>query len=299
MSSINGQASIETNKVLSKIIEELMEYFPAPAKVNLFLRVIGRREDGYHDLQTVFRFIDLSDSIGLRVTDSGVVRRISDQPWRDEDDLAVKAAKLLQQVTGSQYGVDLDIIKRVPVGGGLGGGSSDAATTLIMLNRLWRLDMSRAQLCVLSKTLGADVPFFIYGQSAFAGGIGDKLSAVELSDAVYLVVYPNCFVSTTQIFSDPELTRNSKPIKIADFSQYEGQNDLQNTVCRLHPEVGAAISWLEDYGKPFMSGSGSSVVCSFDSIEGALDVMNVAPKAWTVHVTQGVDQHPLSSWLVK
>ena len=213
-------------------IREGFDYFPAPSKVNLFLRITGQRDDGYHLLQTAFRLLDFTDSVGFRLIPQKVIRRVSQHQWADKEDLAVRAARLLAEHGSIKQGVELDIIKRIPFGGGLGGGSSDAATVLLVMNKLWGLNLTRSELQNLALSLGADVPFFVFGRSAFAEGVGEQLVPLELAEAWYLVVHPNCLVSTPTVFGDPELTRNSKPIKIADFSLYEGQNDLQEAVCR-------------------------------------------------------------------
>ncbi len=219
------------------MIRDGFKYFPAPSKVNLFLRIIGQRQDGYHSLQTVFHMLDFSDSIGFRLTPQKIIRRVSQHQWTETEDLALRAARLLAKHGSIKQGVELDIVKRIPFGGGLGGGSSDAATVLLVMNKLWDINLTKSELQNLAVLLGADVPFFVFGRSAFAEGIGEQLSPIEVRAAWYLVIHPDCFVSTQTVFSHPELTRNSKPIKIADFSLCEGQNDLQKTVCRLYPEV--------------------------------------------------------------
>ena len=273
------------------------EYFPAPSKINLFLRIIGQREDGYHSLQTVFRMLDFADSIGFRLTPQKTIRRVSQHQWPETDDLALRAARLLAKHGSIKQGVELDIVKRIPFGGGLGGGSSDAATVLLVMNKLWGINFTRSELQNLAVVLGADVPFFVFGRSAFAEGIGERLSPLEVTGAWYLVVYPNCFVSTQTVFSHPELTRNSKPIKIADFSLCEGQNDLQEAVCRVYPEVLSALEWLGQFGAAAMSGSGSSVFCSFTKLGQANAALAQIPPEWFGFVARGLDCHPMIDWM--
>ncbi|MDC1311816.1 4-(cytidine 5'-diphospho)-2-C-methyl-D-erythritol kinase [Burkholderiales bacterium] len=279
------------------MIRDGFKYFPAPSKVNLFLRIIGQRQDGYHSLQTVFHMLDFSDSIGFRLTPQKIIRRVSQHQWTETEDLALRAARLLAKHGSIKQGVELDIVKRIPFGGGLGGGSSDAATVLLVMNKLWDINLTKSELQNLAVLLGADVPFFVFGRSAFAEGIGEQLSPIEVRAAWYLVIHPDCFVSTQTVFSHPELTRNSKPIKIADFSLCEGQNDLQKTVCRLYPEVLSALEWLGQFGTATMSGSGSSVFCSFAELEQANSVMAQIPPKWLGFVARGLDRHPLIDWI--
>ena len=274
-------------------MREGFDYFPAPAKLNLLLRIIGKRDDGYHSLQTVFRLIDFADSIGFRLIPQNEVRRVSHHSWSDADDLSVRAARLLVERYSVNQGVELDVLKRIPHGGGLGGGSSDAATVLLVMNKLWALNLTRRELQELAVSLGADVPFFIFGRNAFAEGIGEQFSPMDLEEACYLVVHPNCSVSTASVFGDSELTRNSKPIKIADFSSHEGRNDLQDTVCRLYPEVQSVLEWLGQHGPAAMSGSGSSIFCPFADPERAKALLTKVPPCWFGFVARGLDHHPL------
>ncbi|HEY0296765.1 MAG TPA: 4-(cytidine 5'-diphospho)-2-C-methyl-D-erythritol kinase [Bordetella sp.] len=223
---------------------------PAPAKVNLFLHVVGRRADGYHLLQTVFRFIDLADTLNFERRADGVIERAYELPGvAPEQDLVVRAARALQQATGTAFGARIGLVKRIPQGGGLGGGSSDAATTLIALNRLWNTGLSRRQLMALALPLGADVPVFVFGQPAFAQGVGEDLSAVVLPEAGYLVAQPDISVPTAAIFGAPDLTRDTKPVKIADFlalpSSGFGKNDLEPAAAARYPEIVRCGMWLE------------------------------------------------------
>ncbi len=269
-------------------------YFPAPAKLNLFLHVTGRRADGYHLLQTVLRLLDYADEVGLRVTDDGAVRRVSQVPGvMEQDDLTLRAARLLKQASGCPLGVDIDLVKRLPVGGGLGGGSSDAATTLIALNRLWSIGLSVDQLQALAVQLGADVPFFVFGRNAFAEGIGEHLHALHLESAWYLVIVPQVTVSTAEIFAAPELTRNTKAIKIAAFSVDQGHNDLQPVACRRYPQIVHCLEWLKQFGNAAMSGSGASVFSPFASEYSARAVLEQMPAGMKGFVARGLDRHPL------
>ena len=269
-------------------------YFPAPAKLNLFLHVTGRRADGYHLLQTVFRFLDFGDEVGLRVSQDGVVRRARPLPGVTEQaDLTLHAANLLKEASGCPLGVEIDLVKRLPLGGGLGGGSSDAATTLIALNRLWSTGLSTDRLQALAVQLGADVPVFIFGRSAFAEGIGEHLQEVQLSPAWYLVVVPQVAVSTAEIFAAPELTRNTKAIKIAAFSVDQGHNDLQPVACRRYPQIARCLEWLEQFGKAAMSGSGACVFSAFDSERSARAALERMPAEMKGFVARGLDRHPL------
>ena len=271
--------------------------FPAPAKLNLFLHVVGRRPDGYHLLQTVFRFIDFSDQIGFELRDDGIVKLhnpIAGVP--EEKDLCVRAAKLLQQKTGTTQGVDIFLHKQIPMGGGLGGGSSDAATTLLALNHLWKVNVNPEQLLELGLQLGADVPVFIFGQNAFAEGVGEKLAAIELPPAWYLVLVPPVQVSTAEIFTSKELTRNTIPITIPPFSVWQGQNDLELVVCRAYPEVARCLEWLkrlENTTIAAMSGSGACVFAEFATEQAARAAFERIPDDMKGFVAKGLDCHPM------
>lgn len=292
---------------------------PAPAKLNLFLHVTGRRPDGYHLLQTVFRFIDFGDTLHFTVRGDGVVRHLHPIPGvAPEQDLCVRAARLLQEATGTRLGVDLGLDKRIPMGGGLGGGSSDAATVLVALNRLWRLGLSRARLQALGLELGADVPVFVFGRSAFAEGVGERLAPVTLPAAWYLVLVPPICVPTAAVFSDPELTRNSDPIKILGFSAGGagaepgrdalnwadvglgeagvGRNDLESVVLRRYPTVAEHLGWLRRFGPAVMSGSGACVFAAFSDEPAARAAHAQLPAQMRGFVARGMDRHPLLDW---
>ena len=269
-------------------------YFPAPAKLNLFLHVTGRRPDGYHTLQTVLRFVSHGDEVGFRLRNDAAVHRVMPIEGIDDDkDLTLRAARLLQLATGCRLGVDIALRKRLPLGGGLGGGSSDAATTLIVLNDLWKLGLSRNRLQQLGLELGADVPVFVFGQSAFAEGVGERLQAIDLEPAWYLVLVPQVTVSTAEIFADRELTRNTKAIKIAAFSVGQGHNDLQSVACKRFPEVARHLNWLGKFGKAAMTGSGACVFSAFASDTAAQSVLDQLPVDMTGFIARGLDLHPL------
>ena len=273
------------------------QVFSAPAKLNLLLRIVGRRADGYHLLQTVFRFIDYADEVRIAVRADGEIRRLADLPGvPPESDLTLRAARLLKAATGSRLGADIELIKRVPMGAGLGGGSSDAATALVALNDMWGTALSRSELQALALTLGADVPVFVFGESAFAQGIGELLEPIVLPPAWYVVLTPAVSVATAEIFSDPGLKRDSKPLKIHGFSAdyaADAGNDMQSLVCRRYPEVARHLEWLQQHGPALMTGSGSAVFASFDSEPAARAVLNQLPAGMSGFVARGLDKHPL------
>jgi 4-diphosphocytidyl-2-C-methyl-D-erythritol kinase len=268
--------------------------FPAPAKLNLFLHVTGRRADGYHLLQSVFRFIDYGDTICLGVRQDGQVRRLDDIPGvSEEHDLTVRAARLLQKTTACPLGVDIRLEKRLPMGGGLGGGSSDAATVLLALNRLWNLGLPRRRLQELALQLGADVPVFVFGQSAFAEGVGEVLTPISLPPAWFVVLIPPVTVATAGVFAAPELTRNTPPIKIADFLSGAGRNDLQPVVEKKYPEVARYLAWLGKFGDARMTGSGACVFLAVQDEAGARSILKELPPDMQGFVARGLDRHPL------
>lgn len=275
---------------------------PAPAKINLFLHVVGRRADGYHLLQTAFRFVDRCDELRFLPRNDRDVVRVSDVPGVPaEQDLCVKAARLLQHETGTPHGVTIELTKRLPMGGGLGGGSSDAATVLLALNRLWSLDLPRERLQELGLKLGADVPVFVFGRSAFAEGIGERLQLLDLDPAWYVVIEPGCSVPTADIFASPDLTRNTNPLKIADFSSgwqrfAKLRNDLQPVAQAKYAAVAQAIDWLDGRsGVRFarMSGSGACVFAECESKEVAEGIAAAVPEGWAGWAARGLDEHPL------
>jgi 4-diphosphocytidyl-2-C-methyl-D-erythritol kinase len=271
--------------------------YPAPAKLNLFLHVVGRRPDGYHLLQTVFRLIELNDWLRFTPRQDGQVRLARALPgvFTEDKELSVRAARLLQAETGSQQGVDIDLEKNIPIGGGLGGGSSDGATTLAALNRLWKLGLPPQRLAAIALSLGADVPFFLLGGNAFAEGVGERLSPLQLPEAWYVVLVPPVAVSTASIFAAPELTRNSKTIKISSFSAGFGRNDLEPVVCRRHAEVAAHLAWLRQFGDARMSGSGACVFIEFATESEARSVLSRMPAEMRGFAVRGLDRHPLAA----
>ena len=273
----------------------------APAKLNLFLHVVGRRSDGYHLLQSAFQLLDHGDLLDFHVRDDGAIRRITDLPGVSVvSDLVVRAARLLQATLpdGSRLGADIAVTKRLPMGGGLGGGSSDAATTLMALNHLWDAGKSREELMALGLSLGADVPFFLFGRNAFAEGVGERLTAIDGLDCWFVVIEPGVAVPTPEIFRAPDLTRNSNLVTIPDFSKTlqsgYGKNDLQTVAARLFPEVAAAIEWLAEYGKARMTGSGACVFMPCDSEAQADRVLSKVPERWKAWKARGIRQHPLA-----
>lgn len=267
---------------------------PAPAKLNLFLHVVGRRPDGYHLLQSVFRFLDYGDELRFSLRADGAVTRANPLPGVDpEQDLTVRAARLLQRETGCALGADIHLDKRLPMGGGLGGGSSDAATVLLALNRLWNLNLKREELERLGLQLGADVPVFVYGRSAFAEGVGEVLRPVELPPAWYVVLVPPVHVSTPEIFGDRELTRNTNPITMAAFLTGMGRNDLEPVVCRRYPQVAEYLEWLKGFGDARMTGSGACVFAGFSTRAEAAAAMAAKPDSFRGFMAQGRDRHPL------
>ena len=268
--------------------------YPAPAKLNLFLHVVGRRADGYHLLQTVFRLLDQGDSLRFAPRTDGKVTLARPLPGvPPEADLTVRAARLLQAETGCREGVEIDVEKRLPLGGGLGGGSSDAATVLLALNHLWQLGVSRQRLQELGLTLGADVPVFIFGCNAFAEGVGEALQPMDLSPACYVVLEPGVQVPTAAIFSAPELRRDTACMRAADWRPGSGGNDLEPVACARFPAVSAAIDWLAQFGRAQMSGSGACVFAEFERCEIAHEVLAHLPSHMRGWIARGLALHPL------
>ncbi len=272
--------------------------WPAPAKINLFLHVTGRREDGYHRLQTVFRLVDLADTLRFSPRDDSRVVPARPIPGvAAADDLCVRAAELLKRATGQAAGVTIELEKRIPMGGGLGGGSSDAATTLVALNHLWGLGLGREELQRLALELGADVPLFVFGENAFGEGVGEELTALTLPPAWYLILVPPVQVPTAGVFAAPELTRDTKPIKITAFfeglSQRKLRNDLEPVVSERYPEVAHHLAWLRRRGEAHMSGSGACVFAEFSTESEARAVYAQLPQAMRGFVARGLEHHPL------
>lgn len=287
---------------------------PAPAKLNLYLHVTGRRNDGYHELETVFELIDLVDLLDFRSRDDGRIEMPTPLPGVDPDDeLCLRAARLLAEASGARAGVDISVRKRIPMGAGLGGGSSDAATTLLALNRLWGIGWPAQRLAELGLRLGADVPFFIHGLPAYATGIGERLEPIDtegLPTRHYLVVMPPVAVSTAVVFGEPTLTRNSKPLKISGLSRglevFRGRNDLEAVACGRYPPIAVALEALRQAAAGIdperadlvrMSGSGASVFMPVvDDEQGRRIRARIAPAAGEVALVRSLDQHPLRDW---
>ncbi|HEV8110584.1 MAG TPA: 4-(cytidine 5'-diphospho)-2-C-methyl-D-erythritol kinase [Burkholderiales bacterium] len=272
-----------------------MKWYPAPGKLNLFLHVLGKRETGehagYHELQTVFRLIDRADRVGIELREDGDIRFSG---VYGEDNLCLRAARLLKATTGTALGAGLELEKVLPVGGGLGGGSSDAATVLLVLNRLWNLQLPSGRLLDLGKKLGADVPVFIYGCNALGEGIGERLTALELPAAWYLVLEPQVSVSTKEIFA-AALTGQSKALKIPPFFSGQGRNDLEAVVAARYPEVAAHLQWLRQRSpQARMTGSGACVFAEFTSEVQARALYDQLPGDMRGFVARGLDRHPLA-----
>ena len=268
--------------------------WPAPAKLNLFLHITGRRDDGYHELQTVFQFLDHADRLYFGQRKDGVIRRIGGPAGvAAADDLCVRAAGLLQAHAGITQGIDIYNEKVLPAGGGLGGGSSDAATTLWALNRLWDLGLDTGELAGLGLQLGADVPVFLHGRSSWAEGVGEILTPVSLPESWYLVLDPNVSVSTAAVFSDTELTRDTPRMTIRAFLSGDGQNDCEVVVRRRYPEVSMALDWLNAYSPARMTGTGSCVFAAFDAETDARDIAARVPSGWNSFVARGLNRSPL------
>jgi 4-diphosphocytidyl-2-C-methyl-D-erythritol kinase len=273
--------------------------YPAPAKLNLFLHVLGRRADGYHALQTVFRFLDVGDRLEITARPDGALVRsnvIAGLPA--ESDLCIRAARLLQARSGTRLGAEIRLDKRLPIGAGLGGGSSDAATVLLVLNRLWGLDMSREALMALALELGADVPVFVFGESAWGEGIGERLAPIALPAAWYVVLVPPVHVSTAAVFKAAELTQNSNGITLSAFFAGDVRNDLEPVVCRLYPAVQEHLDWLGRQAPAQLTGSGGCVFASFDKEQRAHQVFAARPPYMEGFVAQGLDRHPLRDMIL-
>lgn len=280
--------------------------YPAPCKINLFLHITGRRADGYHNLQSLFLLLDHGDELRIRIREDGQLVHMNPLPGvPPEKDLTIRAARALQQASGCKLGADIYCDKRVPMGGGLGGGSSDAATVLMALNLQWQLGYSRQQLMAIGLSLGADVPVFIFGQPAWAEGVGEQLTALPLPPAMlenyYVVITPQVEVPTAQIFAHQALTRDSKPLRIADFSNganssafwQQVRNDMEAVVCELYPQVANILAWLKQYGDARMSGSGASIFVAVDSAEKAEQLIANRPENTSGFWAKGLEYHPL------
>jgi 4-diphosphocytidyl-2-C-methyl-D-erythritol kinase len=275
------------------------EKWPAPAKLNLMLRIVGQRADGYHLLQTVFQFIELCDWISFHPSDDGrVTLQQTLAGVAEADDLTIRAANLLKAETGCDLGVCIDVEKHLPMGGGIGGGSSDAATTLVVLNKLWSLGLSTEKLMALGLSLGADVPIFVYGHSAWAEGVGEKLEKISIPEQWIVIIKPDCHVNTGEIFSAKELTRDSKSITIADFTAGQHQNDCIKVVSQRYPSVQNALVDLSEFSEARLTGTGACVFAQFDSKDLAVSAYQSLKNKWQqVYLTKGINESPLFSKL--
>jgi 4-diphosphocytidyl-2-C-methyl-D-erythritol kinase len=272
--------------------------WPAPAKLNLFLHILGRRPDGYHELQSCFQFVDLCDEIDIEVRNDGEIRRVTPiEGVAEQADLCLRAARALKDASGSALGANIRLVKRIPIGGGLGGGSSDAATVLVALNHLWDLKFSTDQLAALGLKLGADVPVFVRGRVAWAEGVGERITLLYPPQAPaetnYLILKPNVFVSTAEVFQDPELTRNSAPITIHGFLATGGRNDCWNVVRRRYTEVAHAFDWLSRFGPVRLTGTGACVFLACESESRGREILREVPPAWTGFLARGLNDSPL------
>lgn len=275
-------------------LDNATAWWPAPAKLNLMLRIVGRRPDGYHLLQTVFRFIDYADRIAFRLRPDGVIRRVlGNESVPEADDLMVRAARLLQVESGAAQGADISLVKQIPMGAGLGGGSSDAATVLMALNRLWGVDFSLDRLAELGLRLGADVPVFIRGHAAWAEGVGEALTPLQLPAAWYLILVPACHVATAAVFNDPQLTRNAPRTTIRDFLAGGRLNDCLPVVSNHYPEVAAALRWLGNHTEARLTGTGGAVFAEFGQEEEANALLQKVPDCYRAFVARGLDVSPL------
>lgn len=271
---------------------------PAPAKLNLFLHITGRRLDGYHLLQTLFVFLDFSDEITLSIRKDDAIKRLTGADNVSEDaDLSVRAARLLQQETGCSLGADLHVRKRIPMGGGLGGGSSDAATVLQGLNHLWQCGLNDDELAALGLRLGADVPVFVRGHAAWAEGVGEELMPVDVLPVWYIVIHPGVHVPTAELFSAPDLTRDCPPITLAAFHDGQGINVFQPVVEARFPEVARASKWLSGFSEAKLTGSGS---CLFAAVSSRLEgesILQDLPSGWFGFVAESLAISPLQQKL--
>jgi 4-diphosphocytidyl-2-C-methyl-D-erythritol kinase len=275
-------------------------WWPAPAKLNLFLHITGRRPNGYHELQTLFQILDWGDEVFIRITDDGhIERRGADYDVTPEDDLAIRAAKRLQAAAGGRPGAQIEVRKRIPLGAGLGGGSSNAATVLTILNELWGCGFSVAALSRLGLELGADVPVFVHGNTAIATGVGEILNPVSLGNRYYLLVMPDYSISTAEVFADPQLKRDSKPISMAEAVTGGGRNDCEVVAKRYQTGLSDLFEELAEYGQPRLSGTGSAVFVNMPSLEAASSAAGELKCRYNVRAVGGLDQSPLKKALIE
>jgi 4-diphosphocytidyl-2-C-methyl-D-erythritol kinase len=272
--------------------------WPAPAKLNLFLHILGRRPDGYHELQTCFQFVDLCDELSFDVRADGRIRRVTQIAGVAEDaDLCVRAARALQSAAACPLGADISVRKRIPMGGGLGGGSSDAATCLVALNHLWNLNWPMERLAALGLKLGADVPVFVHGRAAWAEGVGERLTSLYPPlaplETNYLILKPNVHIATADVFQDIDLTRNSLPITIHGFLASGGRNDCLGVVRRRYPEVARALDWLSGFGSARLTGTGACIFLACETLDRGRDIVGKLPPALEAFLARGLNDSPL------
>ena len=283
-----------TDQTVTDTASVARNFWPAPAKLNLFLHITGRRTDGYHLLQTVFQFLDFSDELEFELREDGRIILSSNYDDVDpEQDLIIRSARRLQAASGCTQGADIRVRKQLPFGGGLGGGSSDAATTLVALNQLWDLGMSTEELSVIGLELGADVPVFVHGRAAWAEGVGEQLTPIELPEAWFLVASPGVHVSTAEVFNSPDLTRNTPAITIRDFLAGAGHNDCTPVVRKICPEVDNLLNWMENMAPSRMTGSGACIFSSYATRQQAQTVLDALPQPWWGVVARGRNRSPL------
>ncbi|HTD29053.1 MAG TPA: 4-(cytidine 5'-diphospho)-2-C-methyl-D-erythritol kinase [Xanthomonadaceae bacterium] len=274
--------------------------WPAPAKLNLFLRIVGRRLDGYHQLQTIFQLLEWGDSLRLRVRADGVIRRVAleegsgDYGVAEDADLALRAARLLQAESGCPLGCDLAVVKRVPLGGGFGGGSSDAGTVLVVLDRLWKTDLGVHRLAAMGLKLGADVPVFVHGHNAWAEGVGECLTPIALPPRWYLIVDPSVHVPTAELFQSSDLTRDAAPVTMRGFASASALgNAFEPVLRRREPKIAATLDALAQFGTACLTGSGGGCFVAFDAIEPAESALAMLPKHWKAWIAAGAPRSPL------
>ncbi|MFT2090639.1 4-(cytidine 5'-diphospho)-2-C-methyl-D-erythritol kinase [Paraglaciecola sp. 2405UD69-4] len=284
--------------MVTELKTKQLTWWPSPAKLNLFLHINGQYENGYHQLQSLFQLLDFGDELAFEVNNSGKVHLANPiEGVPDSDNLIIKAALLLKQTAPSpeaeRFGCTIYLKKKLPMGGGIGGGSSNAATTLLVLNHLWKCNLDLDTLAKLGLSLGADVPIFIYGKTAFAEGVGEKLNFTSVPSSYYLVVFPNCHVSTADIFKDPDLPRNTPKIDFSEYQFSNTRNDCQKLVCERHVDVANALQWLLEYAPSRMTGTGACIFAMFEHKKDALHVQSLLPNKMTSFVAKGVDSSPL------
>ena len=275
------------------VMQDFIE-FPSPAKLNLFLHIVGQRENGYHELESIFQFLDFGDTLAIHPTTNSEISLLTPIPGvRNKDNLIVKAAELLQKASGTKMGAEIKLTKRLPMGGGIGGGSSNAATILLALNRLWKVDLSDHELAKIGLSLGADVPIFVKGHAAFAQGVGEILTPVTPKEYWYLVSKPDCSISTVSVFTSDDLPRNTDRSLALKADTDDCHNDCQTMVIKHYPEVAKLLSWLLEYAPSQMTGTGACIFSRFDSKAEACRIQAQLPDGIESFVAKGINQSPL------